>query len=129
MAGSSELSKTQIDRLGDRLRKGNIQQDDLRLLDIYRRSFTISDVIDPRVKYGGVEIQSLSGTAEMIANAEANERFFINASSMSVHVHDESRAENIKRKLREYQVLVIREKQIIVESIVQVRKVLEEFEK
>jgi putative GTP pyrophosphokinase len=38
MAG--ELSKTQIDRLGDRLRKGNISDDDLRLLDQYRRSFT-----------------------------------------------------------------------------------------
>jgi putative GTP pyrophosphokinase len=38
MAG--ELSKTQIDRLGDRLRKGNISDDDLRLLDQYRRSYT-----------------------------------------------------------------------------------------
>jgi ppGpp synthetase/RelA/SpoT-type nucleotidyltranferase len=38
MAG--ELSKTQIDRLGDRLKKGNISDDDLRLLDQYRRSFT-----------------------------------------------------------------------------------------
>ena len=34
-----ELSKTQIDRLGDRLRKGNITDSDLRLLDVYRRSF------------------------------------------------------------------------------------------
>src|SRR5437763_2062336 len=38
MAG--ELSKTQIDRLGDRLRKGNISEADLRLLDQYRRSFS-----------------------------------------------------------------------------------------
>jgi ppGpp synthetase/RelA/SpoT-type nucleotidyltranferase len=38
MAG--ELSKTQIDRLGDRLKKGNISDDDLRLLDQYRRSYT-----------------------------------------------------------------------------------------
>lgn len=37
---SSELTKTQIDRLGDRLRKGNIEEADLRLLDLYRRSFT-----------------------------------------------------------------------------------------
>lgn len=36
----SPISKTQIDRLGDRLRKGNITDDDLRLLDEYRRSFT-----------------------------------------------------------------------------------------
>ncbi|HKV34943.1 MAG TPA: RelA/SpoT domain-containing protein [Pyrinomonadaceae bacterium] len=35
-----EISKTKIDRLGDRLRKGNIVDDDLRLLDEYRRSFT-----------------------------------------------------------------------------------------
>lgn len=32
------LSKTQIDRLGDRLRKGSPTEDDLRLLDEYRRS-------------------------------------------------------------------------------------------
>jgi putative GTP pyrophosphokinase len=37
---SGELSKTQIDRLGDRLKKGNISDDDLRLLDQYRRSYT-----------------------------------------------------------------------------------------
>ena len=35
-----ELSRTQIDRLGDRLRKGNLTDADLRLLDEYRRSFT-----------------------------------------------------------------------------------------
>jgi len=34
------LSKTKIDRLGDRLRKGNLTDDDLRLLDEYRRSFS-----------------------------------------------------------------------------------------
>jgi GTP pyrophosphokinase len=32
-------SKTQIDRLGDRLKKGKVEEDDLRLLDTYRRSF------------------------------------------------------------------------------------------
>ena len=36
----NEISKTQIDRLGDRLRKGNITEADLRQLDEYRRSFT-----------------------------------------------------------------------------------------
>jgi putative GTP pyrophosphokinase len=36
----TEISKTQIDRLGDRLRKGSITDSDLRLLDQYRRSFT-----------------------------------------------------------------------------------------
>lgn len=35
----TRISKTKIDRLGDRLRKGNISEDDLRLLDEYRRSF------------------------------------------------------------------------------------------
>lgn len=35
-----ELSKTQIDRLGERLKKGDITEADLRLLDAYRRSFT-----------------------------------------------------------------------------------------
>jgi putative GTP pyrophosphokinase len=33
------LSKTQIDRFGDRLKKGSPSDDDLRLLDEYRRSF------------------------------------------------------------------------------------------
>ncbi len=37
---ATELTKTQVDRLGDRLRKGNITEADLRLLDQYRRSFT-----------------------------------------------------------------------------------------
>src|SRR5438046_10135081 len=35
-------SKTQIDRLGDRLRGGDISEDDLRMLDHYRRSFSIA---------------------------------------------------------------------------------------
>lgn len=39
MLPSSNLSKNQIDRLGERLRKGEISEDDLRLLDSYRRSF------------------------------------------------------------------------------------------
>jgi putative GTP pyrophosphokinase len=34
-----KLSKTQVDRLGDRLRKGDITEADLRLLDSYRLSF------------------------------------------------------------------------------------------
>lgn len=33
------MSKTQIDRLGDRLKEGGVSDDDLRLLDAYRRSF------------------------------------------------------------------------------------------
>src|SRR6266850_964115 len=37
---ASEISKTKIDKLGDRLKKGNITEADLRLLDEYRRSFT-----------------------------------------------------------------------------------------
>jgi len=37
---AKEMTKTQIDRLGDRLKKGNISDDDLRLLDSYRRSFS-----------------------------------------------------------------------------------------
>ncbi len=35
-----EISKTQIDRLGERLKKGKIEEADLRMLDQYRRSFT-----------------------------------------------------------------------------------------
>jgi ppGpp synthetase/RelA/SpoT-type nucleotidyltranferase len=35
-----EFSKNQVDRLGDRLRRGDISENDLRLLDTYRRSFT-----------------------------------------------------------------------------------------
>lgn len=41
------LSKTQIDQLGDRLRRGSFSEADLRVLDDYRRSF------DPAIKYGG----------------------------------------------------------------------------
>lgn len=37
---SVELTNSQINRLGDRLRKGVIREDDRRLLDAYRRSFT-----------------------------------------------------------------------------------------
>lgn len=37
-----ELSKTQIDRIGERLRKGEVTDDDLRKLDEYRRSFRSS---------------------------------------------------------------------------------------
>ena len=33
------MTKTQIDRLGERLRKGDVAEADLRLLDFYRRSF------------------------------------------------------------------------------------------
>lgn len=33
------ISKTKIDRLGDRLRSGMISETDLRMLDEYRRSF------------------------------------------------------------------------------------------
>jgi len=36
---NDNTSKTQIDKLGDRLRAGNITEADLRLLDEYRRSF------------------------------------------------------------------------------------------
>ena len=36
------VSKTQIDRLGERLKKGDITEDDLRLLDAYRRSFAVA---------------------------------------------------------------------------------------
>ena len=37
---ATQLSKTQVDRLGDRLRKGAITEADIRLLDHYRRSFS-----------------------------------------------------------------------------------------
>jgi ppGpp synthetase/RelA/SpoT-type nucleotidyltranferase len=37
---SKEISKTQVDRLGDRIKRGHITEEDLRLLDRYRRTFT-----------------------------------------------------------------------------------------
>lgn len=40
MPSLSDWTKSQVDRLGDRLREGDISDDDLRLLDSYRRSFT-----------------------------------------------------------------------------------------
>lgn len=36
---AQEFSKSQVDRLGDRLKKGNIEEADLRMLDQYRRSY------------------------------------------------------------------------------------------
>lgn len=42
MLPSHELTKTQIDRLGNRLRRGDPTQSDLRLLNDYRRSFSES---------------------------------------------------------------------------------------
>jgi ppGpp synthetase/RelA/SpoT-type nucleotidyltranferase len=39
MSDSISLSKNQIDALGQRLRKGTVTEEDLRLLDHYRRSF------------------------------------------------------------------------------------------
>jgi putative GTP pyrophosphokinase len=39
---SKEISKTQIDRLGDRIKRGHITEEDLRLLDRYRRSFAVA---------------------------------------------------------------------------------------
>jgi len=38
----SSLSKTKVDQLGDRLRKGAIAEGDFQLLDVYRRSFADS---------------------------------------------------------------------------------------
>lgn len=40
MLPSSHLSKSQVDKLGDRLRGGAVIDDDLMLLDRYRRSFS-----------------------------------------------------------------------------------------
>jgi ppGpp synthetase/RelA/SpoT-type nucleotidyltranferase len=34
-----QVTKTQIDRLGERLRKGSVSEEDVRLLDNYRRSY------------------------------------------------------------------------------------------
>jgi len=36
----TSVSKTQVDKLGDRLRKGKLEEEDSRLLDSYRRLFT-----------------------------------------------------------------------------------------
>ena len=36
----AKLTKTQIDRLGDRLRKGHMSEADLKMLDDYRKSFS-----------------------------------------------------------------------------------------
>ena len=37
---SSPLSNTRIDRLGDHLKKGTVDEEDVRLLDLYRLSFS-----------------------------------------------------------------------------------------
>ena len=36
----TSVSKTQVDKLDDRLRKGKLEEEDSRQLDSYRRSFT-----------------------------------------------------------------------------------------
>jgi hypothetical protein len=36
----TSVSKTQVDKLGDRIRKGKLEEGDSRLLDSYRRLFT-----------------------------------------------------------------------------------------
>lgn len=36
---TNQFSKSQIDRLGERLKKGKIEEDDLRMLDQYRRAY------------------------------------------------------------------------------------------
>jgi hypothetical protein len=46
---ASEISKTQIDRLGDRLKKGNITEADLRLLDSYRRIPIAAHLVKPTI--------------------------------------------------------------------------------
>lgn len=40
MPVGGDVTKTQVDRLGDRLRKGELTESDLQLLDSFRRSFT-----------------------------------------------------------------------------------------
>jgi putative GTP pyrophosphokinase len=56
MSDSISLSKSQIDALGHRLRKGTVTENDLRLLDHYRRSF--SDAYEAVV----AEIRALAPT-------------------------------------------------------------------
>jgi putative GTP pyrophosphokinase len=58
-----DLSKSQVDLLGDRLRKGDISEDDLRLLDSYRLSFTdaYEDVVWQIVNDLGLEPTGRSG--------------------------------------------------------------------
>jgi hypothetical protein len=85
---ATEVSKAQIDRLGERLRKGNISDDDLRLLDSYRRSFSEvyefvagaireeSDVVNPAIKYGGGNEETqilLTETSSLVAGEESLE--------------------------------------------------------
>ena len=51
MLPSSDLSKSQLDRLGERLRKSEISQEDQLLLDNYRRSFSDSyEVVFRRIR-------------------------------------------------------------------------------
>lgn len=55
LESSRELTKSQINRLGDRLRKGKASDDHLRLLDLYRLSFgpaseTVVDAIRSQLR-------------------------------------------------------------------------------
>lgn len=51
MIPHSDLTKSQINRLGDRLRKGNVTDDDLRSLENYRLSFNAaSDAVVEKIR-------------------------------------------------------------------------------
>lgn len=65
----AELSKSQIDRLGERLRAGAVSESDLRVLDEYRRAFSsayesVVQIIRERVKHQptarGIECEDYS---------------------------------------------------------------------
>lgn len=98
---SADLSKSQIDRLGDRLRRGSPVESDLRSLDEYRRSFeeayatvvgTIRDQLGleptgrPTKSTGAVvaklqresirltQIQDMAGARVVVANIAEQER-------------------------------------------------------
>jgi putative GTP pyrophosphokinase len=48
---AEKISKSQVDRLGDRLKKGNISEDDLRMLDQYRRLYSETyEVVVERIR-------------------------------------------------------------------------------
>ncbi|UUX94919.1 RelA/SpoT domain-containing protein [Aquabacterium sp. J223] len=51
------MSKSQVDRLGERLKQGTLSEDDLRLLDDYRRTAsTAYDSVSERLRHFGFQV-------------------------------------------------------------------------
>jgi hypothetical protein len=80
------MTKTQIDRLGERLKKGNISDDDLRLLD-QLSPVVCCGVRAPAIKYGGGSAYAqglLNDASKLVKSEESNESGIANILALSL---------------------------------------------